>query len=77
MASLDFSRNWPDIPVAEETNKPHVVYDLGPPLRVEPVPSDQNYRANPMWVLLDRLFTCDTLAEAMANTGKLFQTKPS
>jgi len=62
---------WPDIPVDARTNRPHVVHDLGPALRFDPLPNGKQYRAGRHWLLLDQLFTSTTLAEALAGTESL------
>ena len=50
---------------------PHIVCRLGPPLRREPLPTGVNYRATRIWVLLDQLFTADTLREAHIESQRL------
>jgi hypothetical protein len=68
----DLAQRWPDIPVTAETARPHAVYSLGPQLPPhEPVPNGAAYRASRLWVLLDQLQVCSTLAEAVANTRSL------
>lgn len=62
---------WPDIPIADETDRPHVICRLGPALRMEPLPSGHNYRATRLWVLLDQLFTAETLKEALRESQRL------
>jgi hypothetical protein len=62
---------WADIPVTPETDRPHLVYELGPTLLPAPVPSGKQYRANRLWVLLDQLLTGPTLAEAIASTKSI------
>lgn len=62
----DLQSRWTDIPEDPDTIRPHIVHHLGPPLRMEPVPNGKPYRANRMWVLVDQLLTCDTLADALA-----------
>ncbi|PZS23021.1 MAG: hypothetical protein DLM54_02070 [Acidimicrobiales bacterium] len=56
---------WPDIPLTEETDLPHAVYKLGPPLPMQgPLPSGANYRAVRLRVLIDQLLTQPTLKDA-------------
>lgn len=62
---------WPDLPVNEDTGKPHVIYSLGPPLPGLPIPSGKQYRAIRLWVLLDQLLTSASLAEAYERTQAL------
>lgn len=52
-------------------NEPLLLYTLAPPLRFDPLPTGRTYRASRMWVLLDQLFTCATLAEAKAESDRL------
>ena len=78
---------WPDIPVLQEgsgdrarssvTDRPHVLCRLGPALRMEPLPTGINYRANRVWVLLDQLFTAPTLQAALRESQLLRGELPS
>ena len=82
---------WPDIPVLQEgsgdrarsdvTDRPHVLCRLGPALRMEPLPTGINYRANRVWVLLDQLFTAPTLQAALRESqllrGELLPDEPT
>ncbi|MGO9583559.1 MAG: hypothetical protein ACLP36_12185 [Acidimicrobiales bacterium] len=61
---------WPGAP-AGDADKPHVLCTLGPALRMTPLPTGRSYRASHVWVLLDQLFTCSTLAEAVIETDRL------
>ena len=61
---------WP-AGASDDSERPHVVCNLGPPLRMEAVPTGRSYRATRMWVLLDQLFTTSTLAEALEATERL------
>lgn len=63
----DLRTIWPTVP--EEP--PHIIHTLGPPMKFEPIPTGRTYRASRMWVLLDQLFSCPTLAEALKETDKL------
>jgi hypothetical protein len=56
---------WPDIPVAYGSDKPHVLYHLGPPLPGTPFPSGGNYRAARVWFVLDQLLVSGSLREAI------------
>ncbi|HKN91767.1 MAG TPA: hypothetical protein VJ622_15995 [Acidimicrobiia bacterium] len=38
---------------------------------MKPVPNGKPYRANRLWVLVDQLRTCDTLADACTATEKI------
>ena len=60
----ELQEKWPDIPRTPTSARPHVVYQLGPPLPGPPIPNGRQYRANRLWVLLDQLLTSSTLAEA-------------
>lgn len=62
---------WPDIPAVADTDRPHLLCRLGPPLRMNPLPTGVNYRASRIWVLLDLLFTADTLQKAHHATRRL------
>jgi hypothetical protein len=63
---------WPDIPATDDTVRPHAVYRLGPRIPpLEPIPNGAQYRAARLWVLLDQLQTCPTLADALAQTRAL------
>ncbi|KRF11031.1 hypothetical protein ASH02_19535 [Nocardioides sp. Soil796] len=72
---------WPDIPVLSEssgdrarsdvTDRPHVLCRLGPALRMDPLPTGINYRANRLWVLLDQLYTAPTLQAAQRESQVL------
>jgi hypothetical protein len=68
---------WPDIPVGDGTDRPHVVYRLGPPLRIEPLPTGRNFWSQRVSVLLDQLLSCDMLVDALAGTAALLQGEPS
>jgi hypothetical protein len=67
----DLQARWPEIPVTDLTQRPHVAYTLGPPLPGTPIPSGINYRANRLWVLLDQLLLGPTLHDALRNTDTL------
>lgn len=79
IASLQ--QRWPDIPAptgdshgqarTDGTDRPHVLCRLGPPLRMEPLPTGVNYRAARVWVLLDQLFTAPTLQVALRESQQL------
>jgi hypothetical protein len=62
---------WDDIPADGSTNRPHVVYKLGPELPGMPIPSGKHYRAARVWVLLDQLLISPTLAAAMDGTKQV------
>jgi hypothetical protein len=63
---------WPDIPVtADDTGRPYVVYQLGPPLPGTPISSGRTYRATRLWVLLDTLLTAGSLAAAAEQTSAM------
>ena len=62
---------WPDVPRVPDTDRPVVVYRLGPRIPVDPIPSGANYRASRMWVLLDQLLVGPTLADALRHTDEL------
>lgn len=62
---------WPDIPPIDDTDRPHLLCRLGPALRMDPLPTGINYRANRIWVLLDQLFTARTLQEAYLSSQRL------
>ena len=49
-----------DVPVTDATDRPFLVYSLGPSLPAAPTPSGQNYRATRVWVLLDQLLVGPT-----------------
>lgn len=66
---------WPDVPAADDTVRPHVVYQLGPQLRIPPLPSGKDYRAIRLWVLIDQLLVCDTLASAHKASEELTRTR--
>jgi hypothetical protein len=70
----DLQTRWPDIPIIDDTGRPHVVYQLGPPLRMEAIPTGKPYRAIRFKVLLDQLLTCETLADAHAHSEILADT---
>jgi hypothetical protein len=68
----NFQQLWPGPPVDAETDRDHVVYELGPalpmaaPLRAGP--GKENYRASRPWVLVDELLTVATLKDAIATS---------
>ncbi|MGP8064510.1 MAG: hypothetical protein ACLP5O_18440 [Acidimicrobiales bacterium] len=63
---------WPDIPLDEDTTRPHVVHRLGPELPMEgPLPAGANYRASRLWVLVDQLLVSETLKDAIATSKAL------
>jgi hypothetical protein len=65
---------WADLPVNEDTSRPHVIYSLGPPLPGLPIPNGKQYQAGRLWVLLDQLLTSASLADAYERTQAL--TRP-
>lgn len=63
---------WPDIPATPHTERPHLVYKLGPRLPpMEPVPNGGIYANGRVWMLLDQLQTCKTVHEAVEKSRKL------
>lgn len=56
---------WPDIPADGDTDRPHMLYHLGPPIPGTPFPSDGNYRAARVWFVLDQLLVSGSLREAI------------
>lgn len=63
---------WPDIPVSDDTIRPHAVYKLGPRIPpMTPIPSGTTYRAARLWVLLDQLQVQPTLKDAVASSKAL------
>jgi len=67
----NLQNRWTDIPVTEDTARPHIVYQLGPALPGMPIPSGRQYRATRLWVLLDMLLTSGSLAEAVERSYAL------
>lgn len=64
---------WPDIPVEDGTDKPHMLYHLGPPIPGPPFPTDGNYRASRVWFVLDQLLTSGSLREAIRQSKSLLR----
>ncbi|CAJ1503724.1 hypothetical protein [[Mycobacterium] burgundiense] len=63
---------WPDIPATPETERPHLVYKLGPQLPpMAPVPNGGIYPNGRVWMLLDQLQTCKTVHKAAETSKKL------
>lgn len=62
---------WPDVPVADGTDKPHMLYQLGPPIPGPPFPTDGNYRASRVWFVLDQLLVTGSLREAIRQSKSL------
>lgn len=63
---------WPDIPAIQETERPHAVYQLGPPLPMHgPLPCGTSYRAARFWVLVDQILTAPTLKDAREASQEL------
>jgi hypothetical protein len=67
----DLNDRWPAIPRSPTETAAHTVCRLGPPLRMAPLPTGRNYRASRIWVLLDQLFTADTLQAAHIGSQRL------
>ncbi len=62
---------WPDIPVADGTDKHHMLYHLGPPIPGPPFPTEGNYRASRVWFVLDQLLVTGSLSEAIRHSRPL------
>lgn len=65
---------WPDIPEANGTNKPHVLYHLGPPIPGTPFPSGGQYRASRVWFILDQLLVTQSLHDAIQQSKVIAAT---
>jgi hypothetical protein len=60
---------FPDLPLDQDTVRPHLLYRLGPTLGPSvPLSNGAKYRAVRLWVALDLLLTSTTLKEALAGT---------
>ncbi len=62
------------IPRTEISDRPHIVYRLGPVLPGTPIPAGKNYQSRRLWVLLDQLLTAGTLTEAHETSLALVAT---
>jgi len=62
---------WSPWPAGSKWRNRRLSLSLRPPLRMKPVPNGKPYRANRLWVLVDQLRTCDTLADACTATEKI------
>ncbi len=56
---------WPDIPAEDGTDRPHMLYHLGPPIPGPPFPTEGHYRASRVWFVLDQLLVSGSLREAI------------
>ena len=65
---------WPDIPKVDGTDKPHVLYHLGPPLPGTPFPSGGRYRASRVWFILDQLLVTQSLHDAIQQSKLIAAT---
>lgn len=70
----DLQSRWPDIPKAEGTIRPHVLYHLGPPLPGTPIPSGGKYRASRVWFVLDQLLVSQSLHDAILQSKLITAT---
>lgn len=68
---------WPDIPVTEDTARPHAVYGLGLDIPIEPIPTTGVFRARRLWALLDQLLTAPTLIDAERESKRITQPGPA
>jgi len=67
----DLHDEFPEIPSEGLAVRPHIVYELGPPIGLPaPLPNGAQYRAARLWVSLDLLFTSATLRDALAETAR-------
>jgi hypothetical protein len=69
------SQRWPAIPEVDSQGSeqgPHVVYELGPDLRVPSIPTGAGMRARRVWALLDQLL-CEPTIAAAAKSSKALQ----
>lgn len=55
---------WPEIPVNDDTSRPHVIYELGPDLPLPDITTSSVRQARRVWALLDQMLTTRDLAEA-------------
>jgi hypothetical protein len=62
---------WADVPAAGGTDRPHMLYHLGPPIPGPPFPSDGSYRAARLWFIFDQLLVARSLREAIQRSKEL------
>jgi len=56
---------WPDIPITGDSDRPHLVYELGPDLPIPFIPTKGTYATARVWALLDQILTQPTLQDAV------------
>lgn len=64
------SVRWPDV-ARDESDGPHIVYDLGPDIPIPAISTKGTYATGRVWCLLDQLFVHPTLAEAVRASKEL------
>lgn len=61
---------WPEA-AKEESDGPHIVYDLGPDIPIPTVTTKGTYATGRVWCLLDQLLVHQTLADAVRASKEL------
>lgn len=64
------SDRWPAV-TREESDGPHIVYDLGPDIPIAPISTTGTYATGRVWCLLDQLLVQPVLADAVRSSKEL------
>lgn len=64
------SDRWPAV-APEESDEPHIVYDLGPDIPIPKISTKGTYATGRVWCLLDQLLVQPTLADAVRASKEL------
>lgn len=66
----ELSDRWPAV-TPEESDGPHIVYDLGPDIPIPTISTKGTYPTGRVWCLLDQLLVQPTLADAVRASKEL------
>lgn len=64
------SDRWPDV-TRDESDGPHIVYDLGPDIPIPAISTKGTYATGRVWCLLDQLLVHSTLSAALLGSKEL------
>ncbi len=67
---------WPDVPTAPDSDKPHIIYDLGPNIPIPHIPTKGTYAPARVWALLDLILTEPTLQGAVRASKQVTSPAP-